>query len=151
MPKGVGAALSFVELIFQNTPWANIADNSAGASTAPLTQLWSALHTAVPTSGSQAINEAAYGGYTRIATTRSSAGWSVTAESSQGAGVTVSPQAAISFPQATSGSETETYFSVGTSSAGAGSILWAGSISPTLAISAGVQPKLTTGTVITES
>ena len=59
--------------------------------------------------------------------------------------------AAVNFPKATGGSETETYFSIGTASSGTGKILHAGPISPTINVSNGVTPQLTTGTTITES
>jgi hypothetical protein len=41
-------------------------------------------------------------------------------------------------------------FQVGTALSGAGVLLYSGSISPTIAISTGVQPELTTATAITE-
>jgi hypothetical protein len=57
----------------------------------------------------------------------------------------------VLFPSATSGSETETFAAVGTAVSGAGKILYRGPISPTLPVSTGVQPQLTTSTQFTEA
>src|SRR4051794_10106620 len=97
----------WLKLIFNATPIANIADNAA---TSPLTNLYVSLHTATPgAAGSQTTSEAAYTAYARVAVARTSGGWTVT-------GGSVSPAATISFPAATGGSETETFFAVGTAS-----------------------------------
>lgn len=131
-------------LLLNGTTIANIAIN---ATSSPLTSLWVALHTSSPgASGSQTTNEAAYGSYARVAVARNpgSPAWTVTGES-------ISPNSTITFPTASSGSETETYASVGTASSGAGTILYWGPISPTIAVSAGTIPQLTTASTITES
>ena len=113
--------------------------------TSPLTNLYVALHTASPTAaGSQTSSEAAYTSYARVAVARTSGGWTVT-------GGSVSPVATISFPTATGGSETETYFSVGSASSGAGEIFYWGPLSSNIVVSNGVTPQLTTATVITEA
>ena len=75
---------------------------------------------------------------------RTSGGWSVT-------GNTADPVAAIVFPAATGGSETETFAAIGTASTGAGKILYHGPISPTIVVSTGVTPQITTTSAITES
>lgn len=126
-------------LIFNATAIANIADNAASA---PLTDLQVGLATAsVGETGDQTTNEAAYGSYARVAVARTGGGWSVSAGAA-------TPVANIDFPQASSGSETETDFHVGTASSGAGKVLAYGSISPTIAVSSGVTPRLTTATSI---
>ena len=131
----------FLKLIFNGTAIANIADN---AGTSPLTSLYVSLHTADPgEAGNQTTSECAYTSYARVAVSRNSGGWTVTNNS-------VSPAADISFPAATGGSETATYFGVGTASSSTGKLLYSGAISPTIAISSGVTPKLTTATAITE-
>jgi hypothetical protein len=131
-----------LKLIFQATGIANIADNAASS---PLTNLYVSLHTADPgTGGNQTTNEAAYTSYARVAVARTSGGWSVS-------GNTVDPVAAIVFPTATGGSETETWAAVGTLTSGTGKILYRGPISPTIAVSNGVTPQLTTTSAITES
>jgi len=137
-----GDASSILKLIFNATNWANIADNTA---TSPLTNLYVSLHTASPTAtGNQTTNEAAYTSYARVAVARTTGGWTVTNNS-------VSPVATISFPAATGGSETETYFGVGTASSGAGVLLYFGSLSPTIAVATGVTPQLLVASAITES
>jgi len=114
-------------------------------SSTPLTNLYVALHTTSPAAGgTQTTNEAAYTSYARVAVARTSGGWTVT-------GASVSPAATISFPTATGGSETETYFSVGSASSGAGEILYWGPLSSNIVVSNGVTPQLTTSTVITEA
>ncbi|MEY9717848.1 hypothetical protein ABIA22_000338 [Sinorhizobium fredii] len=130
-----------LKLIFNGTPIANIADN-AGSS--PLTQLQVSLHTADPgEAGSQTTNEATYTGYARVAVVRSTSGWTVT-------GSSVSPVNPIEFPAATGGLESLTHWAAGTDSSGAGKILYSGQISPSINVSNGVTPRLTTGSMITE-
>lgn len=142
--KQIGAneyAFSFLSLIFNGTTYTGIATCASGG----IDRLWVSLHTSsagLPT-GNQTTNEAAYTLYTRTSAARSTLGWTVTANS-------VSPVATITFPQATGGSETETYFGVGTSAVGVGHLLYYGSVSPTIAVSNGVQPQLTTSTALTE-
>lgn len=140
--SSAGYAMKLLQLVFNATNYANLADNAASS---PFTNLYVSLHTASPTaSGNQTSNEAAYGSYARVAVTRTTGGWTVTLNS-------VSPVATIVFPAATSGSETETYFGIGTSSSGAGNLLYYGAISPTIAVSSGVTPELTTASAITET
>lgn len=141
MSKGNTFENDLVKLIFQATAIANIADNAAAS---PLTNLYVGLHTGDPgEAGDQTTNECAYTSYARVAVARSGSGFTVTNNS-------VSPAANVSFPAATGGSETATHFSIGTASSGAGKLLYKGSISPTIAISSGVTPVLTTASAITE-
>lgn len=131
-----------LKLIFNAVAIANMADN-AGSS--PLTNLYFALHTADPTeAGNQTSNECTYTSYARVAVARTSSGFTVT-------GSSVSPAADVVFPTATGGSETATYFSVGTASSGTGKLLYGGALTPSIAISTGVTPKITTATTITEN
>lgn len=144
MSGGIGSTFgnALLQLIFQGTTIANIAEN---ASSSPLANLYLALHTADPgASGSQSTSEAAYGSYARMAVSRTSGGFTV-------AGLSVTLTSAVNFPAAASGSETETYWSIGVASGGATEILGRGPISPTIAVSAGVTPQLTTGTSVTLS
>lgn len=143
MGKGNTFSNDLLKLIFNATAIANIADN-AGSS--PLSTLYVSLHTANPGSGgSQTTSEAAYTGYARVAVARTTSGW--TAASAQ----STSPVANIDFPAATGGSETETYFGVGTASTGAGKLLYSGTVTPNIAVSNGVTPRLTTATTVSES
>lgn len=130
-----------VKLIFQATAIANIADNAA---ISPLTNLYFSLHTADPgEAGNQTTSECAYTSYARVAVARSGSGFTVTNNS-------VSPAANVDFPTATGGSETATHFAVGTASSGTGKILYKGTVTPNIAISSGVTPRLTTATQISE-
>lgn len=140
--KGNTWSNDILGLLFNATSVANIAIN---ASSSPLTNLYVSLHTASPAAtGNQTTNEAAYTSYARVAVARSGSGWTVTANS-------VSPVGAITFPQAGGGSETETYFGVGTAVSGSGVLLYWGPISPTIVVSNGVTPSLTTATAVTET
>jgi len=130
-----------LELIFNGTAIANLADD---AGTSPLTDLYLALHTADPgEAGNQETSECAYTSYARVAVARTSGGWTVTGNS-------VSPAANIDFPAATGGTETATHVSVGTAASGAGKILYYGAITPNIAISNGVTPRIGAGSTITE-
>lgn len=142
MSKGDTFENDLLQLIFNGVAIANIADNAA---TAPLTNLYVSLHTGTGPgeAGDQTTNECTYTGYARKDVLRTSGGWTITGNS-------VNPAAVIAFPAATAGSETATYMAIGTDSAGTGKVLYHGAISPTIAISAGVTPRLTTATQITE-
>ena len=140
--KGQTFSTNLLKLIFNATGIANIADNAASS---PLTVLYVALHTADPTAtGSQTSSEVAYTSYSRVAVNRNSGGWTVGT-------ATVSPAATISFPACTGSTATATYWSVGTASSGAGSLLYAGPISPSISISSGITPQLTTSSAVTEA
>lgn len=130
-----------MKLIFNGTAIANMADNAA---TSPLTNLYVALHTADPgEAGNQTTSEATYTSYARVAVARTSGGWTVTNNS-------VSPTANIDFPAATGGTNTITYWSVGTANTGTGKILYSGTVTPNISVSTGVTPRLTTSSTITE-
>lgn len=139
-----------LKLIFNGTAISNMADN---AGTSPLTTLYVSLHTADPgEAGNQTTSEistTAYVGYTRVAVARdtvSTPRWVVTGNS-------VSPNATISFPACTGSSGSSnvvTYFAVGTASTGTGKILYSGTVSPSVTVTTGVTPQLTTATAITE-
>src|ERR1700680_2784658 len=107
--KGATFENSLLKLIFNASAIANIADNAASS---PLTYLYVSLHTADPgPSGNQTTSEATYTSYVRVAVARTSSGWTVSGNS-------VSPNATITFPTATGGSETETYAAIGIASSG---------------------------------
>jgi hypothetical protein len=107
--------------------------------------LYWALHTADPgAAGYQNTSEAAYTSYARLAIVATSANFTVS-------GNTATVIANQDFVTATGGSETETFFSIGTASSGAGQILWRGPLTPSITVSSGVQPQINSGTVITET
>lgn len=141
MSKGNSFETDILGLIFNATAIANIADN---ASASPLANLFVSLHTGDPgEAGTQTTNECAYTSYARVTIARTSGGWTVSGNS-------VSPVSAISFPACTGGTETATHAAVGVASSGASKILYKGAISPTISISSGVTPQLTTASTITE-
>jgi hypothetical protein len=141
MSKSNAFENSLLRLIFNATAIANLADN---ASASPLTNLFVSLHSADPgEAGNQSTSEATYTSYARVALARTSGGWTVTANS-------VSPVANIDFPAATGGTETLSYFGVGTASTGSGVLYYSGTITPNIAVSSGVIPRLTTASTITE-
>ena len=138
-----------LNLIFNATAIANLADNAA---TSPLTNLYVSLHTigsgdGPGEAGNQTTNEVstvAYVGYTRVAVARSAGGWTISTNS-------VSPIAAIDFPECTGGTgATITHFAIGTASSGTGKILYYGTVTPNISVSTNVTPRLTTASTITE-
>lgn len=130
-------------LLFNGTTIPNVAIN---ATSGPLTSLYVSLHTADPTAtGTQSSFEVSYSGYARIAVARTTAGWVVT-------GASVSPAANIIFGTPTgTPSATVTNWAVGSAATGTGQIFYTGPISPSIAITAGIPPTLTTASAITES
>lgn len=131
-------------LIFNNTDIALIGDAAGLQNSATAGSLYVSLHTADPgETGTQTTSEATYTSYARVAVARSAGGWTVTGNS-------VSPTAAVNFPACTGGTNTITHFGVGTDSAGAGKLLYKGTVTPNISVSTGVTPQLTTATAITE-
>ena len=143
--KGSGYANGLLLAIF-NADFTNLAVSSLMRDAAsPLTNLWLSLHSGDPTAaGNQSSNEVVYTSYARISVARTSAGFTVTTNSA-------SLTATMNFPKCTGGTATATHFGVGTDSSGTGHLLYAGPITPNLAISNQVTPELTTGTTITEA
>lgn len=140
MTQTTATAGNWLKLILNATAIANLADNAASG---PLTNIYNSLHTASPgLTGTQTTNEAAYVSYARVAVARTTGGWTITNN-------VANPVAAITFPAATGGSETETFWGIGSAVSGTGVLYWYGSISPTIAVSSGVTPSLTTASAIT--
>lgn len=140
MSMGNTTENDILALYFTAVAIANIADNAASS---PNTSVHYGLHTGDPgEAGGQTTSEAAYTSYAREAVGRSGSGHTVTNNS-------VSPDANISFTQATGGSETETHFHAGKSLTTAGVLWFSGTVTPNIVVSSGVQPILTTATAIT--
>lgn len=113
-----------------------------------ITTLWLSLHTGTGgpgEAGNQTTNETAYGGYTRKSIARTTTGWTVTTSNS-----TAKPAANLDFPSCTSGTATITFAGIGTASTGNGYLMYKGAVSPTISVSAGVIPRLTNTSAITE-
>jgi hypothetical protein len=141
MSKGNTFENDLLKLIFNATAIANIADNAASS---PLTNLQISLHTADPgEAGDQTTSEIGYTSYARVAVARTTGGWTVTNNS-------VSPVANIDFPAGTGGSGTATHFGVGTAASSTGKLLYKGTVTPNIVTGAGITPRLTTATAITE-
>jgi hypothetical protein len=137
MSLGNTAESDLLLLIFQNTNWANVGDATGLRGSGTAGSFYIQLHTANPgQTGTQSTSEAAYTSYARQAVARSSGGWTVTGSNP----TTAENAAAITFPQCTGGSETETYFSVGRASSSTGEILWYGALTSSLAVSNNITP-----------
>jgi hypothetical protein len=132
-------------LLFNNTDAANIGDAAGLQNSAAAGSLYISLHTADPgEAGTQTTSEGTYTGYARKAVARSGAGWTVTANAVENA-------AAITFDPCTAGSNTITHFGVGTDASGAGTLLYSGALTASLAVSAGITPEFAAGALdITE-
>jgi hypothetical protein len=129
------AEAALLDLVFLNTDWANIGDASGIQNSAAAGSFFISLHTADPgEAGSQTTNEASYTGYARVAVNRTAGGWTRSVS-------TVSNTALVQFAQCTAGSSTVTHFGIGTDSTGAGNLVFKGSLTASLSISAGIQPQ----------
>ena len=144
MPKSTLTCNSILALIFNATAWADIAQNDGSG---PLTDLYLSLHTATPGVGNnQTTNETAYTNYVRIAVERTTSGWDVPAS-----GATANA-ALAQFAQCGVTGATITHVAIGTASSGAGTVLYAGALSPSLAVADGIQPQFAAGALtVTET
>lgn len=125
-----------LNLLFLNTDFANVGDAGGLQNSATAGSLYISLHTADPgEGGDQTTNEAAYTDYARVAVARSGAGWSLSSS-------TMSNVAAVTFPEASGGSETETWVGIGTASSGAGVLLFRIQLTTSIAVVSGVQPNI---------
>ena len=144
MPKSTATCNSILALIFNATAWADIAEND---SSAPATNLYLSLHTADPGVGNdQTTNETAYTNYARIAVARTTGGWDAPAS-----GATANA-ALAQFAQCGVTGATLTHVAIGTASSGAGTVLYAGALSSSLAVANGIQPQFAAGALdVTET
>lgn len=142
MASGLGdtSENNLMLLLFNNTDWANLGDASGLQNSATAGSLYAGLSTGtLSDTSTQTTTQAAYGSYARAAVARSGAGWTVSANAATNA-------AAVTFPAASSGSETETDFSIGlTSGTSAGDILYWGALTTPLAVSTGITPSFAIG------
>jgi hypothetical protein len=128
---------ALVDLYFQNTAAANIG-NAGGLQPSSVAGSWFiSLHTANPgVTGNQQTSEAGYGSYARVGIARSGSGWTVTGNQP----CIAENAAACTFPTSSGGSETETYFGIGTASSGTGSLLISAILSSSLLVTTGITP-----------
>lgn len=144
MPKSTLTCNAVLALIFNATTWNLIAEND---STSPATNLYLSLHTADPGVGNdQTTNETAYTNYLRIAVARTTGGWDVPAS-----GATANA-ALAQFAQCGVTGATLTHVAIGTGASGAGTVLYAGALSSSLAVANGIQPQFAAGALdVTET
>lgn len=97
------------------------------------------MHTADPgEAGSQTTSEATYTGYARVDVARTAGGWTIS-------GANVSNAAAVTFGACTAGTNTITHFGIGSDLSGAGNLFLKGTVTPNLAVSAGITPSFAIG------
>ena len=144
MPKSTDTCNKLLALIFNATTWADIAENDT---TSPAANLYLSLHTASPGVGNdQQTNETAYTNYVRVAVARTTGGWDAPAS-----GATVNA-ALIQFAQCGASGATLTHVAIGTASSGAGTVLYQGALSSSLAVALGIQPQFADGALtVTET
>jgi hypothetical protein len=133
------AETALLNLLFNNTDWANVGDAAGLQNSASAGSFYVSLHTADPgETGDQTTSEATYTGYARVAVARSAAGWTIS-------GANCSNAAAVTFGACTAGSSTVTYFGIGTDASGAGNLIASGALSASLAVTAGITPSFAIG------
>jgi hypothetical protein len=133
---------ALLNLLFNNSAWANVGDASGLQPSATAGSYFISLHSSDPgEAGNQTTNEISYTGYARVAVARSGSGWTVSGNSVQNA-------ALVQFGQCTSGTATATHFAIGTASSSTGSVLMKGALSASLSISNGIQPQFAAGALV---
>jgi hypothetical protein len=146
MSKSDAFEAAFLDLIFNNANIANLGDVTGVRGSAAAGQIFFSLHTADPgEAGTQSTSEVSYTGYARAGVNRVSGAGGFTRTSNS-----IRPTSNVDFPACTGGTATATHFGVGTSSSGAGTLLYKGAITPTISISSGVTPRLDNTTAVTE-
>lgn len=126
MAKGNQWITDYLNLLFNATAVANIADNAASS---PLTNLYASLHTADPgDAGNQTTSETSYTGYARVAVARTSSGFTVSSQ-------TVTLAATVTFAAAaTTDTDVLKFWAIGTASSGTGKVLYSGPIGTNLGV-----------------
>ncbi len=131
------AEASILDLIFNNTAYANVGDASGLQPSGSAGSFYIALHTADPgETGTGTTSEATYTSYARVAVARSGAGFTRSAT----APTQVANTAAVTFPTCSGGSNTITHFSITLASSGASALVGSGALTSSLAVSTGANP-----------
>lgn len=126
-----------LKLLFQNTNFANMGDATGVRGSSTAGSFYNGLHTTSPgQAGTQSTNEATYTSYARVAVARSSGGFTVTGSNP----TTAENAAAITYPSATGGTETEQFSSIGQEASGAGEVYFIVTLTSSLAVSNGITP-----------
>ena len=131
MPKSTNTCNNFLALLYNATPWANIADNAASS---PITNIYVALSTVTGAVGdTMSTNEATYTNYARQTVARTTGGWS--APSSRA----TSNAAQITFPQCGASGNTITSAKAG-KAVGASDVFHYGDLNAPITVSNLIQP-----------
>jgi len=139
MSKGNTFENDILNIVLNNIDAALIGDSTGLRGSATAGSLYVSLHTGdVGEAGNQETSEAAYTSYARVAVARSGSTWTV----STGTATNAAP---ILFPEATGGSSTVSHFAVGTAPTGTGKVLYKGSLTAPLSVTAGIAPEFKTG------
>jgi len=126
-------------LLLENEAFTGVGDAGGLLPSAAPGSLYISLHTADPgEAGDQTTSEATYTGYARKAVARTAGAWTTAAGASENT-------AAVTFAPCTAGSNTITFFGIGTASSGAGKLLYSGALTASLAVSAGITPEFAAG------
>lgn len=141
MSKSNSFETELLLLLFNNVDIANIGDAAGIQNSAVAGSLYVCLHTADPgEAGNASTSEAAYTGYSRVATARSGAGWTVS-------GNNVTNAADIVFGTSSTGPEILTHWSICKESTGASVILYKGSLSSSLTVNNNIAPRIVAGSL----
>lgn len=141
MSKANGWENGLLLLVFNNTTYTLVGDAAGILKSAADGNLYVSLHTADPgEAGDQTTSETAYTNYARVAVARTSGGWTVTANS-------VANAATITFPECGTTGATLTHFGVGTSSSGAGKLLYSNALTANRTIATGTAPYFAAGSL----
>lgn len=133
---------ALLALLFENTTAAGIGDTTGLVGSGTAGSLFISLHTADPgEAGTQTTSEATYTGYARVTVARSGSGWTVSGT----APTEATNAAAINFAACTGGTNTITFFGIGTASTGTGELLLSGALTSSLAVSTGITPSFAIG------
>jgi hypothetical protein len=140
MPMTSAARTALLNLIFNNTDWANVGDAAGLQNSAAAGSFFLSLHTADPgLGGSQTTNETAYTGYTRVAVARTAGGWTIS-------GNNASNTAIVAFPNCTAAPGGPiTHVGVGSAVSGAGNLQFIGTVSPSYQPAIGNAPEFAVG------
>lgn len=129
----------YMLLMFNNVAAAGIGDAEGLRGSVAAGNFYLRLHVGDPGEvGTQATNETTYTGYAAVAVPRTAGGFTVTANA-------VNLVANADFPVCTGNpGGVITHFSIGDDATGAGKVRYKGTISPTITMADGVQPRITT-------
>lgn len=134
-----------LQLVLANVAFANVGDAGGLLPSATAGNLYLSLHTADPGElGDQTTNEITYTGYARKSISRAPATWTFDAS---GFASLAADQA---FPASTSNGGTAKFWGIGTSSTGAGQLLFKMPLQPWIQVPSGATPELPAGTRLTE-